>query len=45
MTIALREGAIGYCKQSCMQFYKVISPDLPLEDFTEKVYNNYVVDY
>ena len=45
MTIALREGTIGYCKQSCTQFCKVISPDLPLEDFTKKVYNDYIVDY
>ena len=38
----LREGTIGHYKQSYTQFYKVISPDLPLEDFTEKIYKDYV---
>lgn len=38
----LREGTIGHYKQSYTQFYKVISPDMPLEEFTEKVYLDYV---
>ena len=38
----LREGTMGHYKQSYTQFYKVISPDLPLEEFTEKTYTDYV---
>jgi len=38
----LREGTIGHYKQSYTQFYKVIPPELPLEDFTEKIYTDYV---
>lgn len=38
----LREGTIGHYKQSYTQFYKVISPELALEDVTEEVYKNYV---
>ena len=38
----LREGTMRHYKQSYTQFYKVISPDLPLEEFTEKTYTDYV---
>ena len=43
MTIALREGTIGHYKQFyTTQFCKVISPEMPLNEFTEKTYTDYV---
>ena len=38
----LREGTIRHYKQSYTQFYKIIPPELPLNDFTEKTYTDYV---
>lgn len=38
----LREGTIRHYRQSYTQFYKVIPAGLPLEDFTEKTYTDYV---
>ena len=38
----LREGTIRHYKQSYTQFYKVIPPEMPLIEFTEKTYTDYV---
>ncbi|MDY5801780.1 MAG: hypothetical protein SPK25_06335, partial [Eubacteriales bacterium] len=40
----LREGTMRHYKQSYTQFYKVISPDLQLEEFTEKTYTDVCTD-
>lgn len=39
----LREGTIRHYKQSYMQFYKYFGHEIPLEQFTEDLYNEYVV--
>ena len=39
----LREGTIKHYKQSYTQFYKYFEPETPIEDITEKAYNNYVL--
>ena len=39
----LREGTINHYKQSYAQFYKYFDRDMPIEYFTESVYNDYVV--
>ena len=38
----LREGTIRHYKQSYTQFYKIIPPEMPLNEFTEKTYTDYV---
>lgn len=38
----LREGTINHYRQSYMQFYKHIDPEMPLKDFNAKVYDGYV---
>lgn len=38
----LREGTINHYRQSHTQFYKHIDPDMPLIEFTVKVYGSYV---
>ncbi len=38
----LREGTIRHYKQSYTQFYKIIPPEMPLIEFTEKTYTDYV---
>lgn len=38
----LREGTINHYRQSHTQFYKHIDPDMPLKEFTAKVYGSYV---
>lgn len=38
----LREGTINHYRQSHTQFYKHIDPDMPLKEFTVKVYGSYV---
>ena len=38
----LREGTINHYRQSYTQFYKHIDPEMPLRDFTVKVYDGYV---
>ena len=39
----LREGTINHYKQSYTQFYKYFDPDMPVEDFTEDTYKEYVL--
>lgn len=39
----LREATINHYKQSYTQFYKFFNPEMPLGDFTQQSYNNYVV--
>lgn len=38
----LREGTINHYKQSYIQFYKYFEPEKPLDEFSEKEYNEYV---
>lgn len=38
----LREATIKHYRQSYAQFYKHIDPDMPLKEFTAKVYGSYV---
>ena len=39
----LREGTIRHYRQSYLQFYKFFNEDMPLEDFTQTLYNDYVL--
>lgn len=39
----LREATINHYKQSYTQFYKFFNPDMPLCDFTQQSYNDYVI--
>ena len=39
----LREGTIGHYRQSYVQFYKYFDPEMPLSDFCEKDYQNYIL--
>lgn len=39
----LREATISHYEQSYKQFYKYFNPDMPLYEFTKKLYDNYVV--
>ena len=39
----LRAGTINHYKQSYTQFYKYIDPSLPLAEFDEALYNQYVL--
>lgn len=42
-TRTLREGTIGHYRQSYVQFYKYFDPEMPLSDFCEKDYQNYIL--
>ena len=39
----LREATISHYEQSYKQFYKYFNPDMPLYEFTKKLYDNYVI--
>lgn len=39
----LRIATINHYKQSYNQFFKFFNPDMPLSEFTEQVYNDYVI--
>lgn len=39
----LREGTLRHYRQSYLQFYKFFNEDMPLEDFTQSLYNDYVL--
>lgn len=39
----LRQGTINHYKQSYTQFYKYFEPETPIEEITEKAYNNYLL--
>lgn len=39
----LRQGTINHYKQSYTQFYKYFNPNMPITDFNEDVYNDYVL--
>ena len=39
----LREGTIEHYRQSNVQFYKYFNPEMPLFDFCEKDYRNYIL--
>ncbi len=39
----LREGTIGHYRQSYVQFYKYFDPDMPVSEFSEKHYNDYIM--
>ena len=39
----LREGTLRHYRQSYLQFYKFFREDMPLEDFTQSLYNDYVL--
>ena len=38
----LREATLKHYRQSYQQFYKHIDPDMPLQDFNTKVYQDFV---
>lgn len=39
----LREGTLRHYRQSYLQFYKFFNEDMPLEDFTQSLYNDYLL--
>ena len=39
----LRDGTIGHYRHSYVQFYKFFDPNMPIEDFTPKMYKDYVL--
>lgn len=39
----LREGTIKHYKQSYTQFYKFFNPEMPIEKFSQKMYNDYIL--
>lgn len=39
----LRQGTINHYRQSYTQFYKYFDPQMPITDFTERVYKKYVL--
>ena len=39
----LREGTINHYRQSFIYFYKFFKPDMPIEDFDEQTYKDYVL--
>ena len=39
----LRQGTINHYKQSYTQFYKYFNPSMPVNEFTEDSYNQYVI--
>ncbi len=39
----LRDGTIGHYKHSYVQFYKFFDPNMPIENFTPKMYKDYVL--
>ena len=39
----LREGTVGHYRQSYIQFYKYLDPNMPIEDIDEQTYKDYVL--